>query len=146
MKLKHILFALHKLILVIIIIFSACTPIQNNIRSWNKVDTAYQVAAMGITAVDLLQTHSMAKADWYFNGRTHTDICPFFGRRPHQDTVDILIPAGMLLHTTIAVMLPPEAVIMGYKVNPRRIWQIVFTGIELGAVVNNFNHGARIEF
>ena len=120
-------------------LLSACAPIQNNIKSWNRVDTAYQVAVVGLILVDARQTHWMAKQDWKFNGHYHNEVNPlFFNKRPHQDAVDILIPAGMIAHTVIAVLLPPEAVVMGYKINPRRIWQIGFGVIELGAVVNNF--------
>jgi len=128
-------------------LLSACAPIQQNIRSWNKVDTAYQVTALSITAVDGLQTHWKAKNDWYFNGHSHIEVCPlYFNDKPHQDAVDILIPVAMVVHTAVALALPNEAKVFGYKINPRRIWQVGFILIESAAVGNDIVHGARIEF
>ena len=126
-----------------ILLITACAPIRDNIRSWNKVDTAYQAAALSITAVDGLQTHWMAKNDWTFNGHSHSEVNPlFFNSKPHQDAVDWLIPLAIAIHTGIAFILPPKAKMFDFEINPRRIWQGGFLITETSAVTNNSIHGA----
>jgi len=132
---------------VAIMLLVGCAPIQNNIKSFSKTDIAYQATYIALTAVDMAQTHWMAKNDWQFNGHNHYEVCPlFFNSKPHQDAVDILIPAGVSFHTGIAFILPPKAKVFDFEINPRRIWQVMFIGIEAGMVTNNAIIGARIEF
>lgn len=132
---------------IVLTVLMGCSAIQNNVRSWNKTDTAYQVTALAITAVDGLQTHWMAKNNWHWRDNDYSEICPlYFNSKPHQDAVDILIPVGMVVHTAIAFALPNQATVFGYKINPRRIWQVGFIFIESAAVGNNIINGARIEF
>jgi hypothetical protein len=136
-----------KLIPIILVLFISCTPIQNNIRSWSKTDTAYQIGVVAITTADWAQTHWMAKNDWTWEGREYKEICPmYFNSKPHQDAIDILFPAGILFHTAIAFILPPKAKVFDYEINPRMIWQVLFIGMETCAVTDNAIHGAGIGF
>ena len=134
------------LILLLIVMLSGCTSIKNNVKSWDRYDTAYQATYLAITAVDYAQTRWMARQDWYFEGRSHTEVCPLLSKRPSTGEVDILIPLGMVAHTAIAFALPPKYKVLGFEINPRRIWQIIFIVTEAGAVGNNMGIGARIEF
>jgi hypothetical protein len=113
---------------------------------WTKTDTAYQLSYLAITTVDWAQTRWMTRQDWKWDGNNYKEMNPLFlDNKPHTDAT-WLIPAGMILHTVVALALPPEAKICGFKLNPRRIWQVIFIGGEIGAVVNNATAGVKIEF
>ena len=131
--------------LMVLILFG-CSAIKNNIKSWDRYDTAYQATYLTLTAVDLAQTHWMAKQDWKWDDGEWKEFNPLLGTKPHQDKVDILIPVGMILHTGIALALPPKYKILGFEINPRRIWQMIWIITEAGAVGNNMGAGVRIEF
>jgi hypothetical protein len=137
-----------KIIIAIIlcVVFSSPCYAYRFADKWNKKDTAYQGVFLAITAVDWAQTHWMAKHNWAWDGKQHYEVCPFLSRYPTVREVDTLLPLGMITHTIIALALPPEATVLRYKINPRRIWQCIFIGIEAGAVVNNYSLGVRIEF
>ncbi|MDD5006347.1 MAG: hypothetical protein PHS93_09005 [Candidatus Omnitrophica bacterium] len=133
--------------LLLVVMMSGCGAIKNNVRSWNKADTAYQATYLAITAVDMAQTHWMAKQDWKWDGREYIEFNPlFFNKKPHQDAADIMIPLAMIAHTGIALALPPEYKVFGFEINPRRIWQMIWILTEAGAVGNNMGAGVRIEF
>jgi len=115
-------------------------------EGWTWKDTAIQLSVLTVTAVDTIQTHDMAKNDWYMNGHYHNEINPlFFNSRPHQDAVDILLPIGMVCHTVIAMALKPKYHVeigsLKFDIPARKIWQLAFVGIEFGAVTNNSIHG-----
>lgn len=138
---------MRKLVLALLVVMMCgCGAIKNNVKSWNRYDTAYQATYLALTAVDWAQTHWMAKNDWNWDDKEWKEFCPFLGTKPHQDKVDIMIPAGMILHTGIALALPPKYKVLGFEINPRRIWQMLWIGIEAAAVGNNIGVGARIEF
>jgi len=116
-------------------------------EKWTKTDTAYQLSYLAITTVDWAQTRWMTRQDWQWDGNNYKEMNPLFlDDHPHEDAVTWLIPAGMILHTVVALALPPEAKICGFKLNPRRIWQVIFICGEIGAVVNNATAGVKIEF
>ena len=134
------------IILLLIVLLTGCTSIKNNVRSWDRYDTAYQATYLAITAVDYAQTRWMARQDWFFDGRSHTDVCPFLSKRPSVGEVDILIPLGIVAHTAIALALPPQYKVLGFQINPRRIWQMFWIITEAGAVGNNWSGGVKVEF
>jgi hypothetical protein len=128
-------------IALMVVMLFGCGAIKNNVKTWDRYDTAYQATALAITGVDLVQTHTIAKNDWYENGHYHSEVNPlFFNDKPHQDAVDIIILGGMVVHTLIAMALPPKVKIFDFTINPRRIWQALFIGIEIGAAWNNTIH------
>ncbi|MFA5340427.1 MAG: hypothetical protein WC332_01495 [Clostridia bacterium] len=131
---------------LLVVMVCGCGTIKNNVKSWDRYDTAYQATYFTLTAVDLAQTRWMAKQDWEWDGREYKERNPILGTKPHQDKVDIMIPAGMILHTGIALALPPKYKLFDFEINPRRIWQMLWIGIETAAVGNNMGIGARIEF
>ncbi len=133
-------------IALLVVMLFGCGAIKNNVKTWDRYDTAYQTTYLALTTIDWAQTHWMAKNDWKWNGKEYREFCPLLGTKPHQDKVDILIPVGMVLHTGIALVLTPKYKILGFEINPRRIWQMIWIITEAGAVGNNMGIGARIDF
>lgn len=116
-------------------------------EDWSKTDTAYQAAYIAVTSVDFVQTHWMARQDWQWDGEKYKETCPLFlNDHPHQDAT-WLIPISMVVHTLIAMALPPSyKMVNGFDIHPRRTWQLLWIGIEMGAVVNNASLGVKVEF
>jgi len=115
-------------------------------ENWTVKDTAYQVTFLTATTADWATTHWGAKNNWVWHGHKHRETCPFLSDHPTAGEVDAYFPAVMVLHTLIALALPPEAKVFDFKINPRRIWQCVWIVTEVGYVGNNIGAGMRIEF
>jgi uncharacterized protein YceK len=134
------------IIALVIMMTSGCSSIKNNVKSWDRHDTAYQATYLALTTVDWAQTRWMARQDWQWDGNNYKELNPLFlDNKPHTDAT-WLIPVGMALHTGIAMALPSKSKICGFKLNPRRIWQIIFISGEIGAIINNYAAGVKIEF
>ena len=145
---KQMLKKVIKLSLILFVLLFAY-PAQAEYRfaeNWTKTDTVYQVSFLTITSMDFAQTRWMARQNWNFDGRSHTEIHPLLSKKPSVSEVDILIPLGMVAHTIIALALPPEAKVFDFKINPRRIWQTFFIVTEITAVGYNWGGGVRMEF
>lgn len=115
-------------------------------EKWSKKDTAYQGVFLALLAVDYAQTHTMAKNDWWLNGELLHESCPILPSRPSVKEVDLYFAGCAVGHTIVSLALPSEAKVLGYKINPRRIWQGIWIGIESGYVGWNYSLGVRIEF
>jgi len=75
---------------------------------WTKTDTAYQLSYLAITTVDWAQTRWMTRQDWKWDGNNYKEMNPLFlDNKPHTDAT-WLIPAGMILHTVVALALPQK--------------------------------------
>lgn len=142
-----------------IIIFTVCllaSPVHADYKfadSWSWTDTAYQGVFWTVTAVDWAQTRWMVKQDWQWDGKNHHEMNPILGNHPSLDKVNTLIPLAMVAHTLVALALPPrikwngeDVKVFKVKVNPRRIWQCVFIGVEVGAVGHNIGGGVKLDF
>ena len=129
-----------KIILSLLIVFCLffSTPALS-FDSWTGEDTVCEVTFAGITAIDLMQTNR-------FVGDGYEERNPVLGKHPSRTEVNTLIPLAIAGHAIIAYMLPAETVLWGYKLRPRRMWQNVWIGIEMGAVNHNHVHGVRISF
>ena len=135
-----------KLILIVIMLVSVSISHSYEFgEKWNRADTVLQATYVGVTLIDFAQTHWMARQDWKWNGKQHSEYSPYFSDRPHQDET-WAIPIAIVLHTIIAVALPPKHEIMGITFYPRRTWQLVWIGLEVGAVTSNASLGVKIEF
>ena|GEM_PF-2324330 len=138
-----------RMALIIIVFFLMVNSAQAEYRfaeKWSWTDTAYQVTDLALFGIDWAQTRTMAKKNWYLDGNNPYEGSPFMSKRPDTTEVDLKIAIGVVSHTLISLALPPEANIFGYKVNPRRIWQCLWIGIEAGAIAYNYAGGVRIEF
>jgi hypothetical protein len=141
MKLKVLL-----TIIFLLFLSSNCFAEYKFADNWSKTDTAWQTVFISLSVVDWAQTRWMAKQNWEWDGEYHHETNIVLGDYPSSKDVDIYMPTAMLAHTLVAMALEPEAEIFGYKINPRRIWQGVWIGVEGGATLNNFILGARMEF
>lgn len=134
------------LIVICVMLFSVNAYGWEFAENWTKKDTAYQGAFLAVTAVDMAQTRWAAIQGWIWHGHKHKETCPVLSEQPTISEVDAYFPAVMVAHTLIALALPSEAKIFDFKINPRRIWQCVWIGIETGYAINNYSVGVRIEF
>lgn len=121
-------------------------------ENWTWKDTAYQAAFLTLAAADWRQTHWMACRDWKWDGKYYHEVNPFLGDFPDSGRVDKLVPLGILAHTLIAMAIPPRSVTEeqekngAININFRRIWQLLFIGVEGAAVYNNYQTGVQFEF
>ena len=131
---------------LVVAVIGGCSSVKSNVKSWDRHDTAYQATYLALTTVDWAQTRWMTRQDWQWDGNNYKELNPLFlDNKPHTDAT-WLIPLGMALHTGIAMSLPGKAKICGLKLNPRRIWQLLFISGEIGATINNYSAGVKIEF
>ena len=131
---------------LVVAVIGGCSSVKSNVKSWDRHDTAYQATYLALTTVDWAQTRWMTRQDWQWDGNNYKELNPLFlDNKPHTDAT-WLIPVGMALHTGIAMALPSKSKICGFKLNPRRIWQIIFISGEIGAIINNYAAGVKIEF
>ena len=138
-----------KTIAVVIMIVLFAVPAHAEYRfaeNWTWKDTAYEAVNQSLFIVDWGQTRHMARQEWKWEGNYYSENCPFLSKRPTTSEVDTMIPIGMVAHLLISLALPPEAKVFDFKINPRRIWQVFFIGIEAAAIGNNYGTGVRIEF
>ena len=116
-------------------------------QGWSWTDTGLQSFFIAALAVDAAQTMTMAKNDWWLNGKRYSESCPFLSDHPDTDEVGLWFAGTGILHTIIAAALPPEATVFEHKINPRRIWQGVWIVIEAGyAAHNHYSVGVRIKW
>ena len=128
-----------KVILILVLLFIS-SPVHAEYKfaeNWTKTDTAYQATFLAITAVDWMQTRWMAKNDWQWDGEYHHESNPILGDYPDSKRVDTLVPLGMLAHTIVSMALPPDY---------RRIWQVLWIGVEGYCVTTNYSAGVHLEF
>lgn len=110
-------------------------------ENWTWQDTAWQGAFVAVLAADWTQTRYIAK-----NPDKYHETNPILGKHPSTSQVDTYMAGCVLGHTLISLALPPKAEIFGYTINPRRIWQGVWIGIEAGYVIHNTSIGVKFEF
>lgn len=109
--------------------------------NWTWEDTAWQGAFVAVLAADWAQTRYIAKHADEFH-----ETNPILGKHPSTSQVDAYIAGCVLGHTLISLALPPKAEIFGYTINPRRIWQCIWIGVEAGYVIHNVSIGIKIRF
>lgn len=137
-----------KLIIIIFLCFIFSSPCYayRFADKWSWSDTAYQGVFLVLLAADWAQTRTLADHNWFFDGKHYYETNPLLGKFPTPQELDLYNAGCALGHTLVSLALPPEAKVLGYKINPRRIWQGVWIGIEAGYVGWNYSLGVRIEF
>ena len=128
-----------KLALFIIIIFLFLPIYCLASDEWTKEDTIYECIFLGVTAIDWMQTLEIVKEN-------HCESNPILGEHPSHMRVNTLIPMAMFGHAFVAYILPSEYILYGFKIYPRRTWQVFYIGVETGAIFHNYNCGIRIHF
>jgi len=132
--------------IIIIVMFSINASAYEFAEKWTMKDTAYQVAFLTVLMVDWAQTRTMAKNNWKIGNEQFRETCPFLSEHPTESAIDGYFLVCAVGHTIISMALKPEVKIFDYKINPRRVWQMVWIGIETGYAIKNYSVGVRIEF
>jgi hypothetical protein len=141
------------LILLIFILATASLPPQCNAEykfadNWTWQDTAWQGAFVAVAAGDWLQTRYIAKhPDEYY------ETNKALGKHPSTSEVDAYFAGCVLGHTLISLALPPKltwngeiVTVFDVPVNPRRIWQGIWIGVEAGYVIHNASIGVKFNW
>jgi len=115
-----------------ILLLSACAPIQENIKSWNTVDTARQFAFTGALIADWSLTDYTAQ-----HPESRSEINPILGKHPTREAVAWYFAGCGIGHAAVSVVLPQKITrdkkpvkLFGIEINPRAIWQYVWIGTE----------------
>ncbi len=130
---------MRKIILILVLLFIS-SPVHAEYqfaKDWTNKDTAYQATFLAVTTVDWLQTRWMAKNNWHWDGEYYHESNLILGDFPSSKAVDLYMPLSMLAHTLVAMALPPDY---------RRIWQVLWIGVEGYCVTTNYSAGVHLEF
>ena len=71
---------------------------------------------------------------------------PIIGRHPSRGRVNLYMGASALLHPLVTYLLPEQADILGFEINPRWVWlggTIATSGV---CVINNNAIGLKMGF
>jgi hypothetical protein len=134
-KIKYIAIA------VIFLMYPSISNAYEFAEGWTTKDTMYQAVAIGLKAIDYGQTLHIAK-----NPKDHYEMNPFLSRHPSENEVHTYFIVGTLAQTMISLALPPKANVLGYEINPRRLWQYVQITGSGSCVLYNASVGIRIDF
>ena len=131
-----------KIIIIFMLLFAVNANAEYKFaEAWDVNDTTYQLLATGLMIADWGQTRYIAK-----NPDKYYEINPILGKHPSTSEVNTYFAAAILGHALISLALPPKAEVFGYNINPRRIWQVMWIGIETGYVGHNASMGIRVKF
>lgn len=100
--------------------------------AWTQEDTKYQTAFIMTALVDWGQTLYIAR-----NPDEYEENNRILGSHPSRDKVNMYFPIAIGLHTAVAVALPKDY---------RRVWQLIWIGIETGMIVHNASIGIKVDF
>jgi len=128
-----------KKILIILALFAFIPAVSW--AEWSKKDTVYQLTYSVLHVVDWGQTRYGAKNSDKFHENNF-----FLGRYPSVGKVDTYFSLTLIGHAGVSYLLPAKADIFGLRIYPRRTWQVVWIGVEAGAVARNFSIGVKIGF
>lgn len=115
---------------------------------WSTTDTAWQLTYAVFHVADWGQTLHIRECDrgesTVFNGQTyykggcdHKESNPVLGTSPSRGDVNTYFVTTLIAHTAIAYYLPPKY---------RRVWQIIWIGIEADVVARNARMGVSLTF
>ena len=110
-------------------------------ENWNKTDTAWQMGFTTLCIADWLQTRYIST-----HPNDYRETNKVLGEHPSLNEVDSYFVSVLAAHAIVAAALPPEAEVFDYKINPRRIWQGVWIGVEGGYVIHNISIGIKFEY
>lgn len=99
---------------------------------WTKTDSLYQISYSLLHVMDWGQTLEISR-----NPDRWEETNPILGEHPSTGSVNTYFATTLLAHAAISYLLPGEY---------RRIWQVLWIGIEGGTVVRNYSIGIRCQF
>lgn len=122
-------------------------PATSRANDWTTADTLWQATYTALHVADWGQTLHIRECEresTVFNGQTyykggcdHAERNPILGEYPTRGEVNAYFATTLILHTAIAYYLPPPY---------RRIWQIVWIGVQANTVSRNINAGVKFSF
>ena len=107
---------------------------------WSRADIYRETTYLAIDAIDLAQTHSLARQQYdarYTKGYQYIERNPILGEHPSVDRVDAYFALTALAHVGITHLLPAKW---------RAPWQYVTIGFEGGLVAHNYSIGVSAKF
>ncbi len=116
-----------RLTLVLVLLLNGCAAVCHG--GWTRTDTALEVTAMGVTAIDEQQTEFIAR-----HGDRFYEMNPLLGAHPNVGAVQGYF-ALALLHPVLACLLSPPL---------RRSLQIGTIAVEGITVLGNDKTGIRM--
>jgi len=133
----------HFLLMVIasLVLVSTCFGEETNKNAWTKIDTALEIATIATLAMDWSQTRTIAK-----NPDRYYETNPILGKHPNVGTVDLYFAACAVGHAGIAYLLPQSITVLNLEVPVRKVWQLTWIGLEVGAIANNVKAGIKFDF
>lgn len=99
---------------------------------WTSDDTAWEVTYATLHIIDWGQTRHIAKNPELFHENN-----PILGKHPSVGKVNTFLALTLAGHVAVARLLPKKA---------RRVWQVVWIGVEASCVAHNASIGIKIDF
>jgi hypothetical protein len=134
-------------IFIVLVLSPKCSAedsLTKNKFEWQKPDTAYQIVYTTFHVVDWLQSRYISKHPEEFYEKNR-----ILGKQPSIGKVNSYFAVTLAGHLAISYFLPyvldpilPEK----YARASRRVWQIIWIGVELDVTGKNFAAGVKIDF
>lgn len=118
------------LVMVVILVSACAFPAQAR-AEWTWADTAWEAAFAAAVVLDVGNTKHALSRGWEEGN-------PLLGKHPTASQLNTLVVAVPLAHAAISAILPEG--------NWRRGWQTVTFGVEAHAVYRSYTMGLRFRF
>ena len=121
---------------VLIILSLLFLPVMLGAEEWftslNRNEVIAETAFVGLALLDWNQTLQIAK-----HPDEYSETNFIIGEHPSEGRVNILMPAGIVLHALVTYALPRKY---------RSFWQYVWIGEEAACVYQNWRTGLTVRF
>ena len=111
-------------------------PVMLGAEEWfeplNRNEVIAETAFVGLAVLDWNQTLQIAK-----HPDRYSETNPVIGNHPSTERVNLLMPAGIVLHALVTYALPRTY---------RPFWQYVWIGEETACVYQNWKSGLTVRF
>lgn len=111
-------------------------PVMLGAEEWfeplNRNEVIAETAFVGLAVLDWNQTLQIAK-----HPDRYSETNPVIGHHPSTERVNLLMPAGIVLHALVTYALPRKY---------RPFWQYVWIGEETACVYQNWKSGLTVRF
>lgn len=114
------------------LLISQVVPASEWFTPLTEKDIAAQAVYTGLTLLDWHQTLQIAK-----HPDEYSETNFIIGEHPSEGRVNILMPAGIVLHALVTYALPRKY---------RPLWQYVWIGEEAACVYQNWRTGLTVRF
>lgn len=134
---------IYRTLIALLIISLASLPVQaaewftdfsNKDLTWQAASTFVTVLDWGTTLDIVDRPEEYHETNWYL------------GEHPSRGKVNKYFAISIAVNWGIAWALPTDVGVFHKRVNPRRLFQYVWVGVETAAVANNLAIGLRFNF